>query len=180
MESYLRFQVTGVLGTVQQAKLRLWVTNGTPNGPAAYKTNWAGAETAITWNNRAPRTSGPTDDKGNVPGGRIRGVRRDPARDRQRDEWLRAGRHLQRLPGRLLQGIQHRLTETAADRDRRRQGVDSEPPTAPTGLTAAAAWPTEVDLNWAEATDNVGVTAYGSTATSPAHHGGRRDRTTRT
>ena len=67
VESYLRFQVTGVLGTVEQAKLRLWVTNGTPNGPAAYKTDWAGAETAITWNNRAPRTSGPTDDKGTIP-----------------------------------------------------------------------------------------------------------------
>ena len=40
------------------------------------------------------------------------------------------------------------------------EGVDTEPPTAPTGLTAAAAWPTEVDLNWAEAMDNVGVTAY--------------------
>ena len=84
IESYLRFQVTGVLGTVEQAKLRLWVTNGTPNGPAAYKTDWAGAETAITWNNRAPRTSGPTDDKGNDSRGRIRGVRRDAARDRQR------------------------------------------------------------------------------------------------
>ena len=40
------------------------------------------------------------------------------------------------------------------------QGVDDEPPTAPTGLTASAAWPTEVDLNWTESIDNVGVTAY--------------------
>ena len=66
-ESYLRFQVTGVLGIVQHATLRLWVTNGTSNGPAAFKTDWTGAETAITWNNRTARTSGPTDDKGAIP-----------------------------------------------------------------------------------------------------------------
>ena len=53
---------------------------------------------------------------------RIRGVRRDAARDRQRGEWLRAGRHLQRRPDRLLPGIQQRLAEAAADRDRRRRG----------------------------------------------------------
>ena len=54
---------TGLVGTVQQAKLRLWVTNATANGPAAYETNWAGAENAITWNNRPAPTSGPNDDK---------------------------------------------------------------------------------------------------------------------
>ena len=37
---------------------------------------------------------------------------------------------------------------------------DSQPPTAPTGLTVSAADPNEVDLAWPSATDNVGVDHY--------------------
>ena len=43
-ESYLRFAVSGVTGTVQSAKLRLYSPNGTDNGPAVYPvsdTTWA-------------------------------------------------------------------------------------------------------------------------------------------
>ncbi|MFL5838888.1 MAG: fibronectin type III domain-containing protein, partial [Thermoleophilaceae bacterium] len=39
-------------------------------------------------------------------------------------------------------------------------GLDTIPPTAPTGLTANAVSPTEVDLSWNAATDDVGVTSY--------------------
>ena len=37
---------------------------------------------------------------------------------------------------------------------------DSQAPTAPTGLTATATGPTQVNLSWNAATDNVGVTGY--------------------
>src|SRR5207237_237330 len=37
---------------------------------------------------------------------------------------------------------------------------DTQAPTAPSGLTAAAANSTQIDLSWSAATDNVGVTAY--------------------
>ena len=38
--------------------------------------------------------------------------------------------------------------------------ADLTPPSAPLGLTATARSPTQVDLSWSAATDNVGVTAY--------------------
>ena len=37
---------------------------------------------------------------------------------------------------------------------------DTTRPTAPTGLAAAAAGPTRIDLNWTASTDNVGVSGY--------------------
>lgn len=37
---------------------------------------------------------------------------------------------------------------------------DAAPPTAPTGLTATATSPTNVNLSWTASTDNVGVTGY--------------------
>src|SRR5207237_217175 len=38
--------------------------------------------------------------------------------------------------------------------------ADTQPPTAPTGLGATAAGPTQVNLSWSASTDNVGVTGY--------------------
>jgi hypothetical protein len=38
---------------------------------------------------------------------------------------------------------------------------DTEPPSTPTGLSATPASPTEVELSWTAATDNVGVAGYG-------------------
>lgn len=73
VESYLRFSVSGLSGgPVQSARLRLWTTSATTNGPAAYSTAnaWAEAGTGgITWSTRPARTSPSTDDKASVPGG---------------------------------------------------------------------------------------------------------------
>ena len=65
VESFLRFTVTGApAGTVRSAKLRVYAYSGTVDGPAVFTTNPAWTETAINWNNRPPRTSADTDDKG--------------------------------------------------------------------------------------------------------------------
>lgn len=64
IESYLLFTVTGISAAVTNAKLRVYVTEGTSNGPAVYATSNTWTETSITWNNRPPRTSGTMDDKG--------------------------------------------------------------------------------------------------------------------
>jgi hypothetical protein len=73
VESYLRFSVSGLSGgPVQSARLRLWATSATTNGPAAYSTTNAWTErgaSGITWSTRPARTSSPTDDKASVPGG---------------------------------------------------------------------------------------------------------------
>jgi hypothetical protein len=66
-ESYLKFTVTGVNGTIQSAVLKLNASNGSNNGPAVYTsniTNWT--ETGITWNTRPARTTVGTDDKGAI------------------------------------------------------------------------------------------------------------------
>jgi len=64
VESYLRFTVSGISGTILSVKLRLFNTNGTVDGPAVYTTMNSWTETGITWNTRSPRTSGAQDDKG--------------------------------------------------------------------------------------------------------------------
>jgi glucose/arabinose dehydrogenase len=73
VESFLRFSVAGLSGSVQSARLRLFVPgttdSGTVDGPAVYKTNTSWSETGITWANRPARTSGATDDKGAISAG---------------------------------------------------------------------------------------------------------------
>ena len=67
VETYLRFTVTGVSGSVKTAKLRLYAYNGTADGPAVYGTSSAWTETGITWAGRPGRTTGAIDDKGAFP-----------------------------------------------------------------------------------------------------------------
>jgi Lysyl oxidase len=66
VETYLRFNVTGVTGPLQSAKLRLRTATNTADGPAVYGTDWAGAETALTWNTRPAPTTTAADDKGRI------------------------------------------------------------------------------------------------------------------
>ncbi|MDQ3871216.1 MAG: DNRLRE domain-containing protein, partial [Chloroflexota bacterium] len=66
VEGYLRFNVSGITGTVLSAKLRLYAYNGSANGPALYASGTTWSETEITWNNRPSRTSGVIEDKGAV------------------------------------------------------------------------------------------------------------------
>jgi hypothetical protein len=64
IESFIRFTVTAVSGPIQNARLRLYVTdNGTQNGPAVYSTSNSWTENSITWDNRPARTSDAADNK---------------------------------------------------------------------------------------------------------------------
>jgi acid phosphatase type 7 len=66
-ESYIRFSVSGVSGTVQSVLLRLYTTvNSSTNGPAVYTTGNTWTETGITWNNRPARTGSAIDNKGAI------------------------------------------------------------------------------------------------------------------
>jgi hypothetical protein len=72
VESYLIFNVSGITGTVQSARLRLYAYSGTSDGPSVHTTSSAWFETgpgAITWSNRPGRTSGPLDNKGAIATG---------------------------------------------------------------------------------------------------------------
>ncbi len=67
-ESYLRFNVSGVSGAIQSAKLRVYVTaNGTVNGPAVQLAGNAWTESTLTWNTRPALLSGAADNKGALP-----------------------------------------------------------------------------------------------------------------
>jgi hypothetical protein len=68
-ESYIRFAVTGVTGAVQNATLRLFVNNGSSNGPSIYATDNSWTETGITWNNRPGPTSGVLANLGAIAAG---------------------------------------------------------------------------------------------------------------
>jgi hypothetical protein len=69
--AYLKFTVSGVEGTVTGARLRLWVANGTANGPTLYPTDASWSEPAVTWNNRPVRTGAAVDDLGSVKAGQF-------------------------------------------------------------------------------------------------------------
>ncbi|RPJ25014.1 MAG: DNRLRE domain-containing protein [Chloroflexi bacterium] len=68
--SYIRFVVSGMSGSVQSVKLRVFcTTNGTNNGPAAYlaDSNWIESGTGgITWNTQPALLSGAFDNKGAI------------------------------------------------------------------------------------------------------------------
>ncbi len=68
VETYIRFPVSGLTGSIQSATLRLWVgTDATGNGPAVFTTASTWSENSITWANRTARVGTGTDDKGSIP-----------------------------------------------------------------------------------------------------------------
>jgi PKD repeat protein len=67
IESYLRFFVSGISGTVQSATLRLYaVSDPTGDGPAVYSAGNEWSEIGINWNNRPGPTGAATADLGAV------------------------------------------------------------------------------------------------------------------
>jgi PKD repeat protein len=55
--AYLRFDVAGLDAAVQSAKLRLFVTDASPQGGSVHRTSGGWTETGLTWNN-APALDG--------------------------------------------------------------------------------------------------------------------------
>jgi hypothetical protein len=61
-QSYLRFSVSGISGTVTRARVRLFVSDPSGDGPALYRTSSAWTESAITWNTKPAATGGAFGD----------------------------------------------------------------------------------------------------------------------
>ncbi len=61
LQTYLQFNVSGAAFPLATAKLRLYATTATTDGPAVYKTASTWTETALTWSN-APAISGSASD----------------------------------------------------------------------------------------------------------------------
>lgn len=67
-ETFLRFTVKGITGTIQNATVRLYVAdNNSPNGPAIYATDSSWTESEITWDNRPLQTGEALDNKEEIP-----------------------------------------------------------------------------------------------------------------
>ena len=65
----LRFDVSGLSGNVTSAKLRLYATGGSTNGPAVYATTGSWTETGVNSNNAPAPVGTASDDKGAVTAG---------------------------------------------------------------------------------------------------------------
>jgi hypothetical protein len=67
-ESFVRFTVTGISGSVQSARLRVYVTAGSGDGPAVYPVESTWEESGITWETRPVFQGSVLDDKDRLTG----------------------------------------------------------------------------------------------------------------
>jgi hypothetical protein len=63
-DSYLKFDVTDLEGTVTSAVVRLYVTDGSPDGGTLYEVDGGWTESGITWNNAPPIGGAPLGSVG--------------------------------------------------------------------------------------------------------------------
>lgn len=68
-QALLRFSVASLPGALQKALLRIYVTNGSSNGPAVHVTTDPWTELGVTWNNRPKPSGAALTDLGSVPKG---------------------------------------------------------------------------------------------------------------
>jgi hypothetical protein len=69
IESYLRFAVSGLSGSVQRATIRLHAINDTVDGPAVFGTSDDWVENTVTWNDRPTPTTPAVDNEGPIATG---------------------------------------------------------------------------------------------------------------
>ena len=158
VETYIRFPVSGLTGSIQSATLRLWVgTDATGNGPAVFTTASTWSENSITWANRTARVGTGTDDKGSIP----------------TNSWVEFnvasliagnGTYDFVLAGTSTDGINFSSREAATNKPQlvivTQASGDLQNPTDPSALSATPTSGSRVDLSWTASTDNVAVTNY--------------------
>jgi hypothetical protein len=66
-EAFIKFDVSGISGTVSGAKVRIYLTNGSSNGPGIYASGTDWSESSITYSNRPSRISSKLEGKGALP-----------------------------------------------------------------------------------------------------------------
>ena len=160
-ESYLRFQLAGIGGRVVSAKLRLTATvDGTLDGPTLYSAGNTWTETGLTWANRPPRGTLAVADAGAIPPGTS--VEYDARALVNGNGALNVA-----LATAVKDNVDFASREHTSTTMRPQlvvtfesDSADTQPPSAPSTLTAQASGPDRVDLSWSAATDDVGVTGY--------------------
>ena len=158
LESYLRFNVSGVTGNVVSATLYVYAYDGTVNGPKVYRTFSTWEETTITWSNRPRTTGGALDDVGEV----------------RKRSWVAIdvtaaitgnGSFNFLLRTTSTDGMSVYSRESSSNQPRlvvatSGNASDTSPPSIPAGLVADATSSTTVALSWNASADDVGVTGY--------------------
>jgi len=159
VETYLRFDVSGLSGAVQSARLRLYATNGSADGPHVRKTSNGWGEFTLNWSNRPAPTAPATDDRGVVTSSTY--TEWDVTPTVNGDGTVS---FVLAQPG--TDGADFISREGAANKPQLVVAVtgtppppDTVPPSKPLDLTAMAS-PGQVDLAWTAATDDVAVTGY--------------------
>jgi hypothetical protein len=65
-QSFYKFTVSGLSGTVTSAKLHVYAADATTNGPTVFATTSSWTETGLTWANKPATVGSASDDKGAV------------------------------------------------------------------------------------------------------------------
>lgn len=154
--SFLRFNVAGLAGAPTYAKLYLYVSNGSVDGPSVFAAGDGWTETGITWNNQ-PATSGPALDSIGPVGNGVWRVLDVTAAVRGNGPVNLAliGDSTDSLtaPSREATSRQPRLVVAGAS------SGDANPPSAPTNLAGDPSSSSTVDLTWTASTDIEGAIA---------------------
>jgi glucose/arabinose dehydrogenase len=158
----LKFDVAGAADrAVASAKLRMFVTNSSPDGGTVHvaeHSNWS--EDDVTWATAPATTGGPISSVGDANSSTW--IETDVT-DGVSGDGLVSFRLTSASPNGVdyasLQDPGGRLPELVIEFGEP-SGPDNSPPTPPTGLSAVADTPTEIELSWSPASDNVAVTGY--------------------
>lgn len=158
--TFLRFDLSGVTGTLTSATLRVWAETGQATGYDVYGVSdntWV--ETTISDSNAPPLAATKTGSSGTVTAGSWTSVDVTPL--------VSTGHSVSfalKTTNSTALRMSSRETSTAANKPQlvvqTTASSDTQAPTVPTGLTATRVDSTHTKLDWSASTDNVGVTGY--------------------
>ena len=160
--SFLRFDLSGVTGTVTKATLYVYPESSQATGYSVYgvsNTTWG--ETTITDSNAPVMASSATGSSGPATINIWTNVVVTPLVAAAVGHKVSFGLKTTnstalKMSSKDTTTVAHKpylVVETTAS-------GDTQAPTTPTGLNATASGPTTIDLSWNASTDNVGVTGY--------------------
>jgi hypothetical protein len=160
-QSYLRFDVSGLSGSVTSAKLRVYATSRTADGPAVYAAPSGWSETGITWNNRPGSVGSSVADAGAIAANswaewdvtKLVGGNGTYA-------FLLAGNSSDGVAMSSREsGVAPQLVLSTDASGGSTSGTTSTPPSAPTNLSVVSRSTSGITISWSASPD-AGVTGY--------------------